>query len=584
MTNASRLLLGAVRSTSFMLITWACASAPAHCQLAAGSKLRAFLKGLPECSPLIEIRRTCKSTLWTYEPQNSDGPHDVAAVMSQTSYSPIPIRARPSVEVIAEVHKRPLEQVTEVTTYNGTLKPTVFNTLLSQVSKPLTSGLIILSSLSPSPEKASAAASQAAEIDLMSHARTKVLTKPEQKQLEKANQLIGNFKKEIEMTDQSQKEVARALQQDLAITADLNREIADAQAYPPNVDEGGDWSLTDETVFTRCIQHILARIHGEAPGSNGYECGNEVSPHRALRAEPYTLPTGIFVDAKWRAGKLDADLKALKQKLQGITASEATELHGFELQIVQLSIRQDQLATAYSNAQTTQQTFLADELALPDCLRYMRSCDRQQAWDLVNSVVPIDRFKPPKGTNSGLVQGSAAFTTQTPLTNQTANAGTVAVSWAHQPWEVSGGFMWSNVASHTFQNSPVIQNGNPTLVNGSQSETVTETTSKPTLDALVLVHYRIYERPGFWHLRFAILGSAGVGTGTNGSPVDGVVGVSFAFGNLYISPLLHFTRDTRLTDGVKVGTSLGASPAAPPTEQYWVHKFGIAVTYGIPLT
>ena len=188
------------------------------------------------------------------------------------------------------------------------------------------------------------------------------------------------------------------------------------------------------------------------------------------------------------------------------------------------------------------------------------------------------------GGSAGSQKVDAKVQAQTLVTKETSDVGTASVTFVSQRWEVSGGPMWSNVLGRSFQNAPVIANGKPQLdANGKQITTVTESTTSPTVDAVVLIHYRLWEWPGFWNRRLAVLASGGIGTGTNGSGVDFGVGGSLAWGNLMLSPLLHLTRDQRLTSGVKVGENLGPSPPSPPTERYWVHKLGVALTYVVPI-
>jgi hypothetical protein len=197
----------------------------------------------------------------------------------------------------------------------------------------------------------------------------------------------------------------------------------------------------------------------------------------------------------------------------------------------------------------------------------------------VTQAFPVSR----DALRSGQATGSAKLTAQTFLTKDSRDAGTVAVTWVHQPWEVSGGIMYSTVLGRNFQNSPVINNGAVVLdMSGKPLNEVTQSTTKPTIDALILVHWRFYEWQVSPTRRCAVLGSVGVGTGTNGSGADFAAGMSFAYGNFFVSPLLHFTRDLRLTNGVILGQNLMG--ASPPTECYWVHKFGLAFTYAIPIT
>ncbi|MEJ0035329.1 MAG: hypothetical protein WDO68_04505 [Gammaproteobacteria bacterium] len=527
-----------------------------------------------ECSPVIENRAPCTSTLWTYEPAENDGPPVVAAGTAQASYSPIAVRARRGVTVTVAIHKRPLEQISVVKSYNAQPRPDAVAAIAAQLSKPL-AGLTIWTALSALPTAGAADATTETHSFLRAVPSSAV---------READQAIEEFKKNLEEIDRQQTAAFNAIRSDIELAPDLTREISEAQVYPPRLEaDGSTWSENDRKNFQACVQHILARIHGNTPDEKQNEaCGKESPAPSDLRQHSFApLPSADMADLKTKVSTLSANLEALRKKLTSITSAQRLQLITFSKQVNEIADRQDTLGDLMKSAQTAREAFVAYEGLLPECLQYKNTCSMEEAAKLISYSTKLNRFPPP--LDSGSEQVSAKFTAQTVLTNTSSDAGTVAVTWVHQPWEVSTGIMYSNVLGRSFQNSPVIEGGVPQLdASGKQITAVTDSTTKPTIDALILVHYRFYDSAVFRTRRFAILGSVGVGTGTNGSGADFAAGLSFSYGNFFLSPLLHFTRDLRLTNGVALGQNLNGTN--PPTERYWVHKFGLAFTYAVPIT
>jgi hypothetical protein len=90
-------------------------------------------------------------------------------------------------------------------------------------------------------------------------------------------------------------------------------------------------------------------------------------------------------------------------------------------------------------------------------------------------------------------------------------------------------------------------------------------------------HYRLAETARY-DRRWAVLATGGMGISPYSGTTDFAAGMTIGYRALFISPVAHFARDTRLTSGLKTGDSLGASPPALPTERFWRTSFGIAVT------
>lgn len=169
------------------------------------------------------------------------------------------------------------------------------------------------------------------------------------------------------------------------------------------------------------------------------------------------------------------------------------------------------------------------------------------------------------------------------LSSNTAALVTVNVTWGRSLWELSTGVLFSALANRSFQTSPIIANGQPSLDAGGKINTVvTETVTRPTIVPMVLGHYRLGEITAAGR-RVAFLLTGGVGVNAYNSFAEFAAGVSLSVRNFVISPMAHFGRDLRLTNGLALGEQLGSSPPALSTERYWVGKFGIAVSYRLPI-
>jgi hypothetical protein len=167
---------------------------------------------------------------------------------------------------------------------------------------------------------------------------------------------------------------------------------------------------------------------------------------------------------------------------------------------------------------------------------------------------------------------------------------TVTINPQANPWVISLGVAFSNLTYHTFTNAPVIKDGQPVLdMSGKTLTVVTQAGTSPSVIAPeAFVSYRLRKLSGYnWENRCrngcSFLLTGGVGANLTAKTADFDTGISFQIGGFLLTPTLHFGRDVRLTNGVKVGDMLGSSPPSPlPTENDWVRKFGFALTYTIP--
>lgn len=160
---------------------------------------------------------------------------------------------------------------------------------------------------------------------------------------------------------------------------------------------------------------------------------------------------------------------------------------------------------------------------------------------------------------------------------------TITVIWGSTHWEMSAGVLFSALVNRTFQNTPIIINGQPsTDASGKINTVVTETMTRPTVVPIFFAHYRLAESAHSGR-RLALLLSGGVGVNPYSGTADFGAGLTFSHRNFMLTPLVHFGRDLRLTNGLTVGEQLGSNPPMLTTERYWVRKFGIAITYRLPI-
>jgi hypothetical protein len=153
----------------------------------------------------------------------------------------------------------------------------------------------------------------------------------------------------------------------------------------------------------------------------------------------------------------------------------------------------------------------------------------------------------------------------------------------------SAGLGFSNLVYRTYVSTPQVQNGAPVLDgNGNALSVVTETdTHLSVMAPEILGSYVI---PGLrkfdssCSFGCSLLVSGGIGANLTTKEADFDTGISLRLMDFLITPAVHFGRESRLIDGVTVGSQLGANaPSTLPTRNKWVRKFGVVLTYVIPL-
>jgi len=218
----------------------------------------------------------------------------------------------------------------------------------------------------------------------------------------------------------------------------------------------------------------------------------------------------------------------------------------------------------------------------------MVSVDTLEAWLKASKNAPdaiAYQFK-----SSKLINMVVTITGQEVVNKTSSPIATVTINTQNTNWVISTGILFSNLKFHTFSNAPIIVNGKPVLdASGKVTTVVTRSDTSPSVVAPeLLVSYRLPWISRFtWENRCpggcSFLVSGGVGANLTSKTADFDSGFSFQFGSLLLTPTVHYGRDNRLTNGLTVGQQLGASPPTLPTENHWVKKFGIAVTYALPI-
>ena len=184
-----------------------------------------------------------------------------------------------------------------------------------------------------------------------------------------------------------------------------------------------------------------------------------------------------------------------------------------------------------------------------------------------------------RNTSKGGRSASVKISAQDMLTKTTVPLATMTMSWTATRWESSVGPVFSWMRNRSFQNSPVIVNGQLQLdATGKVNTTITESDTRPSVMPFTFAHYRMGEMAS-GGARWAVLLTGGLGISPYSGSADLAAGVTVLYRSFMLTPLIHWGRDLRLADGLKPGQSLGSSPLSPlPTERFWTRTGGVAVT------
>jgi hypothetical protein len=177
---------------------------------------------------------------------------------------------------------------------------------------------------------------------------------------------------------------------------------------------------------------------------------------------------------------------------------------------------------------------------------------------------------------------SVKVASQDALSKTTTALGTVVMVWNETRWEVSAGALFSKLQMRSFQNAPIVINGEPQLDSGGKVKTiVTESVARPTVVPFALMHYRVGETPVAGR-RLAALATFGIGVNGSSGSADFALGGTVAYRALFVSVVGHYGRDLKLSNGVEPGDELGSSPPALATERFWTWSRAVAVGLRVP--
>jgi hypothetical protein len=144
-------------------------------------------------------------------------------------------------------------------------------------------------------------------------------------------------------------------------------------------------------------------------------------------------------------------------------------------------------------------------------------------------------------------------------------------------WEASAGVFFSTLAIRSFAVAPVFTKASIT------DKTVSQNILHPTAVPFAAANYRLTNDLPGTRWKSNIYWTGAVGINPNTVSADFATGLSYSWRALMVSALAHFGHDTRLTQGLKVGESLGAGfNGSLPTQTYWTTSFAIGLSVRVP--
>ena len=144
-------------------------------------------------------------------------------------------------------------------------------------------------------------------------------------------------------------------------------------------------------------------------------------------------------------------------------------------------------------------------------------------------------------------------------------------------WEASAGVLFSSLPIRSFSASPVFTGAVVT------DNTVTQSILRPTVVPFAAGNYRISNDLGWTRWKSALYLTGGIGINPNTVSADFAAGLSVSWRTLMFSPLWHLGHDVRLTQGLTVNESLGASfKGSLPTQNYWKSSFAVGISVRVP--
>jgi len=225
---------------------------------------------------------------------------------------------------------------------------------------------------------------------------------------------------------------------------------------------------------------------------------------------------------------------------------------------------------------------------------------------LLGEIRDPRRHSPPNAISTKLLGRQVTFAvnavnqisspaTSIPTATQKAAITTITVLYADPIFEVSTGVLFSTLPDRSFSNQTTVTQ-NPGGVPSLGNVVITKTTIRPTVLPFVGANLRLghdYLWPD--SRRGAVYFTAGVAFNAYNTTAEYVVGPSFSWRSVMVSPLLHIGHDSHLTQGEYVGqiwcNQSGASgsipmcsgaPPSPSTSYHWVPAFALGLSIRIP--
>lgn len=161
---------------------------------------------------------------------------------------------------------------------------------------------------------------------------------------------------------------------------------------------------------------------------------------------------------------------------------------------------------------------------------------------------------------------------------------TITLNFAEGPksgaslrWEASAGAFFSSLPVRSFSVAPVFTNGAIT------NKLISQNLLYPTVAPFAAANFRITNDLGWSRWKSNIYWTGAVGINPNTVSADFASGISLSWRALMVSGLCHFGHDVRLTQGLRVGESLGGSfSGSLPTATYWVPNFALGLSIRVP--
>jgi hypothetical protein len=144
-------------------------------------------------------------------------------------------------------------------------------------------------------------------------------------------------------------------------------------------------------------------------------------------------------------------------------------------------------------------------------------------------------------------------------------------------WEASAGAFFSTLPVRSFSVAPVFTNG------AISDKMIAQNILHPTVVPFAGANYRLSNDLGWTRWKSAIYWTGAIGVNPNTVTADFATGLSISYRALMLSGLAHFGHDVRLTQGLQVGQSLGASfNGSLSTQTYWTTSFALGLSIRIP--